>query len=195
MTKHHQRIGRFIAAGLALAIVTGAGATKAVASGGSDDSFRVTFTETSPLSAANFGQAFQGDSSRCGTFTPADLPCVVPVTPAAGFDSTFTGGLKGTSKSESGAVIAVTVSIDPATFSEPYVSMGKVTGSVAGCGAGTFILQGEGNLNSPLSTWKVVTGTGTGALAHLSGHGTRNAVFNPTVTTTYTGRMSCHGED
>lgn len=185
------RISAFITAATIAAAVLGAGVAVASTPDSTRHRNQVTFTSTNAITPANIAQALPTDLSRCGTPTNPALPCVIAVGAAPGFDWTFTGALQGVVHNESEASIGALISFDPAKPDLPYVDMFKFTGTVTGCGTGTFIMQTEGN-SDPGGTWKVVKHSGTGALSGLSGNGTqtRFSGFNYT----YTGRFACNDD-
>jgi hypothetical protein len=134
-----------------------------------------------------------GDSSRCGTpINPANFPCVLTNSPNT---ATFHGDLEGVaSQAGNVALGAGLVPVPPATFSIPFVSWLKVTGTVEGCGTGSFILENRGIINGVELTgsWQVVKDSGIGELAKLRGSGNTSRVNAAgVVTKTYTGRLRC----
>ena len=188
------RLTRLCVAGIVLAGV-GVVPVQSALAGESNRSIRATFTGTSSVTLATFPTAYVGDPSRCAPPIGDGGPCVVPVTPTAGFDTTYTGTVQGVGHSAEGFVLSALVAPDP-DFDVPYVTWTKVRVTVEGCGTGTFILETRGNLNSPDNRWSVLANSGTDDLAGLSGQGDihGNEPTDPTVpfVDTFTGRLKCH---
>jgi hypothetical protein len=131
------------------------------------------------------------DTSRCGTpFNPANRPCVITTGTSGG--RTWTGAFVGESTTGAAILAAVLVPVAPATQSIPYVLWGKPTGTVEGCGTGSFIIQMTGISGSGAGDWEIVKDSGTGALLTLRGSGTWTSVTAAGVATdTLTGRLRC----
>ena len=156
-------------------------ATLAPASG--DEGAKVRFTSTSALTAADFGAAYSADLSRCAT-----LPCVAPVTPEAAaepypgaYDFKESGDVVGTTSFAGTALLGAANDLNPATIDFPWESYAPFSGTVEGCGSGTFIIHTEGNLNSNTGQWWIVPDSGRGGLSGISGTGTFSspAPFTP----------------
>jgi hypothetical protein len=131
------------------------------------------------------------DLSRCGTpFNPANRPCVIT---SGANDHKFTGAFVGEDKGGAALLGAVLVPVAPATLSVPFVLWGKPTGTVEGCGTGSFIIQVTGNANSTTGEWEIIKDSGTGDLLTLRGSGTFTSVTSAAgvATDTYTGRLRC----
>ncbi len=70
--------------------------------------------------------------------------------------------------------------VDPVANSM-FAGLSTVTGTIAGCGTGTFTYRFEGQSDAAgvgNLTWDVIPSLGTGDLAGLTGHGTQHAVQN-----------------
>jgi hypothetical protein len=156
-----------------------------------DEGVSVRFTVTQGISTpGDFEQAFSADLSRCAT-----LPCVVPVTPAfepspGAFNGTLTGDVQGTASFKGSAILGAANDLNPATIDFPYDSYNPFSGTVEGCGTGTFILHNEGNLNSNTGQWWIVPNSGRGDLAGISGNGTFSAPA-PFTPSAYIGHIRC----
>ena len=145
--------------------------TLAPASG--DEGVSVRFTSSSALTPAEFGAAYSADLSRCAT-----LPCVAPVTPEAAaepypgaYDFKESGDVVGTTSFAGTALLGAANDLNPATIDFAWESYAPFSGTVEGCGAGTFIIHSEGNLNSNTGQWWIVPNSGRGGLAGISGSG------------------------
>ncbi|MFF3877983.1 DUF3224 domain-containing protein [Streptomyces sp. NPDC001978] len=66
----------------------------------------------------------------------------------------------------------------PGSYS--YSGTETLTGTVDGCGKGSFTYFGKGETASG-GTWKIIRGSGTGRLTHASGSGTDTATTDPTT--------------
>jgi Protein of unknown function (DUF3224) len=196
------RIARRVMTGVVTVALTATTVTFASvqAASGDDESVKVNFTESDPVTGANFGNAYIADLSRC-SFDPVTFallgPCVDPTTQAAGFDATYRGDITGTSKSEQGAVLAALNEFSATAVDVPFVKMDRVDATIAHCGTGSFILRRDGNLNSPNTTWTIVAGSGRGDLVGLRGNGTALDITPPggTALARLTGRVRCHRHD
>ena len=164
------------------------------AASGDDGRHPVQFALT--ITDPNAAQAFPGDFSRCH-FSPSDafVPCVVPITPLAGFDGTITGDLQGTQRTADEVQLGVLVSFSPTTLDFPVIDLEPFAVTVTGCGAGSFVLRREGNQGSPNSTWQIVANSGRGDLVGISGSGTATSAVNEPggfFVDTFVGRIRCN---
>ena len=59
---------------------------------------------------------------------------------------------------------------------------GVLRGTIRGCGSGTFVLVGTelADLHGGTGEWRIAEGFGTGALAHVTGHGTGRGTVDAT---------------
>jgi hypothetical protein len=165
----------------------------ASASGG-DEGVSVRFTITHGITTVgDFTAAYQADFSRCAS----GFPCVVPVntggTPPhpGAWDDTASGDVQGTGSYKGSFVLGA--AIDLAAQPAPnfaFDSYESYSVTVERCGVGTLILHDQGNLNSTSGLWWIVPGSGTGALAGVSGSGSYSspAPFTPTK---YIGHIRC----
>ena len=67
-------------------------------------------------------------------------------------------------------------------------------GTVKGCGSGTIVILGDENstANGGAGTWEVARGKGTGALAHVTGHGTGTGTADKRgIHSVLTGALDC----
>ncbi len=183
-------------AGAAVLVLTASVTIGTVAPASGDDGRHpVHFTLSNSVTAANAGQAIPSDFSRChlnpdGTFDP----CVVPTTPVAGFDGTIAGDLVGVQRTAKEAVLGVLVGGTATSVDWPQVDLEPFEVTVAGCGTGSFVLQRDGNVGSPDSTWHIVPHTGRGQLVGISGGGTAVGGFTGpagTFVDTFVGRIRC----
>jgi hypothetical protein len=155
-----------------------------------DEGVSVRFTVTEGITTeGEFVGAYSADLSRCA----AGFPCVVPVTPAfepspGAYDGTLTGDVQGTASFKGSFVLGAFN--DPATLDFPFESYDPFSGTVEGCGTGTFILHNQGNLNSLTGLWWIVPGSGRGDLVGISGNGSYSspAPFTPSG---YIGHIRC----
>jgi hypothetical protein len=160
-----------------------------------DEGVSVRFTVTQGITTeGEFMGAFSPDFSRCTT----GFPCVVPVKPIfeptpGAYNGTLTGDIQGTASFKGSAILGAANDLNPATFDFPYDSYNPFSGTVEGCGTGTFILHNEGNLNSNTGQWWIVPGSGRLGLTGISGNGTFSspAPFTPAA---YIGHIRC-GKD
>ena len=185
------RLTNLAAVGAALVLL----ATPATAADRESEGSRpVRWEGTRPITLANFAASADDDLSRC-TIGPAGFasPCVVPITPLAGYDLTLSGGVEGTAPSAYSADLAAFVSTSqPADI--PIVSFERVIATVVGCGTGSFLLRTDSNLGSPSHTWTIVPHSGRGELLGLSGSGTATNAFDGPqgqLHTVATGRLRC----
>jgi Protein of unknown function (DUF3224) len=116
------------------------------------------------------------------TFTVA-LPCTVdnfiPVTGHCHGSESGTGAVTGSWIGDLGFDFGWVV--DPAS-NATVAGLSTFTGTVVGCGAGTFTYRYDGGSNAAgvgFVTWDVIPSLGTGDLAGLTGHGTQHSQDNP----------------
>jgi hypothetical protein len=70
--------------------------------------------------------------------------------------------------------------VDPAA-NATYVGLSVFTGTIAGCGTGTFTYRYDGESDATGvgdATWQIIPSLGTGDLAGLTGHGTQHTAQN-----------------
>jgi len=178
---------RVIAMALAAVCAAGTITVGALGTAGGDEGVSVRFTVTHGITtAADFLNAYPADFTRCG----AGFPCVVPVTPRAAaephpgaFDDTASGDIQGTGSFRNSFILGAANDLSGAVPDFPYDSYEPFSGTIEGCGTGTFILHDEGNLNSNAGQWWIVPGSGRGDLTGISGSGTFSspAPFAPTA--------------
>jgi len=115
------------------------------------------------------------------TFTVA-APCTVdnyvPVTGSCHGSESGTAVLTGSWVGSAGYDFGWIV--DPAVNSH-ISGLSTITGTVAGCGTGTFTYRFDGGSDATGAgdlTWDIVASLGTGDLAGLTGHGTEHVVQN-----------------
>jgi hypothetical protein len=170
---------RKLALVVTLAVLCGTAAIMVgtLAPAGGDEGVRVRFTVTQGITnPTDFGKAFSADFSRCAT----GFPCVVPVTPAfepspGAYNGTFAGDVQGTASFKGSFVLGAANDLSGPVPDFPYDSYNPFSGTVEGCGTGTFILHSQGNLNSTSGQWWIVPGSGRGALTGISGSGSFSA--------------------
>ena len=165
---------------MGLAAVAGVAAitigTLAPASGNEGET--VHFQVVSPVNESNFGTSFTTVGGNCG-YPPITSPCIslaqgAEPSPGA-YNDTLKGDFKGTGQHVTEGVLSTTnlFTLSPLSLDIPFVTREALSPlTVRGCGTGTLVMQGEGNLNSGSGTWTIVAGSGTGDLTGIVGGGT-----------------------
>jgi len=187
---------------MSLAVLCGAAAimigTLAPASG--SEGARVDFTVTSPVNLSNFNTSFTDVGGNCPV-GPVASPCntvAVGAEPSTGaYNDTLSGDIQGTGVHATEAILSTTnfFTFVPLALDIPYVIREVVSpATVERCGTGTYVTENEGNLNSGTGTWKIVPGSGTGALVGITGGGTYSGQNPPPLVgnsmATYVGHIS-----
>jgi hypothetical protein len=80
-----------------------------------------------------------------------------------------------------------------------FTAVETFTGTIAHCGTGTMTYRDAGTVNAAgtlKDDWQVVKGFGSGALTHVTGHGTQLGLFKADFSQTgdYTGHLTCGGD-